>query len=120
MIGTVAVTDPDPGDTHTFALADDAGGRFAIDVTSGEITVADGLALDFEQATSHDILVTVTDSALASADLLLTIDIDDVASPEVVTADDAGRTLFGDDGDDTLTGGTRRRHTRRWRGQRCA
>ena len=35
----------------TFAMVDDAGGRFAIDqALAGEITVVDGLALDFEQS----------------------------------------------------------------------
>ena len=33
------VTDADAGDSHTFALSDDAGGAFAIDSTTGEISV---------------------------------------------------------------------------------
>ncbi|MCA9149816.1 MAG: DUF4347 domain-containing protein, partial [Planctomycetales bacterium] len=36
----IGVMDLDPGDTHTFALTDDAGGRFAINSSTGEITVA--------------------------------------------------------------------------------
>ena len=38
----VSSTDPDAGDGATFALTDNAGGRFAIDSATGEITVADG------------------------------------------------------------------------------
>ena len=51
VVGTVAASDPD-GDGLTFALTDDAGGRFAIDA-SGPIRVADGTLLDFEIATAR-------------------------------------------------------------------
>ena len=44
----------------TFTLTDDAGGRFAIDASTGEITVADGSQLDYEMNTSHDVAVEVT------------------------------------------------------------
>ncbi|MGB7346548.1 MAG: LamG-like jellyroll fold domain-containing protein, partial [Pirellulaceae bacterium] len=47
----------------TFSLTDDAGGRFAIDSSTGEITVADGSLLDYETATSHNVTVEVTDAA---------------------------------------------------------
>src|SRR5206468_3503837 len=38
-----------------YTLSDDAGGRFAINATTGVVTVADGTLLDYESATSHDI-----------------------------------------------------------------
>ena len=41
----------------TFALTDDAGGRFAIDSNTGEVTVADGSLLDYETNTSHSVTV---------------------------------------------------------------
>lgn len=44
----------------TYSLDDSAGGRFAIDTTSGVITVANGLLLDREAAASHDIVVRAT------------------------------------------------------------
>ena len=47
----------------TFSLTDDAGGRFAIDSSTGEITVADGSLLDYETATSHNVTVETTDAA---------------------------------------------------------
>lgn len=47
----------------TFSLTDDAGGRFAINSNTGEITVADGSLLDYESATSHDVTVETTDAA---------------------------------------------------------
>jgi len=46
----------------TFDLTNDAGGRFAIDSDTGEITVANGSLLDFESSTSHNITVEVTDA----------------------------------------------------------
>jgi len=54
-----------PGDTPTYELVDDGGGRFAIS-TDGQLTVLDGIALDFENLTQHAIRVRVTDMAGAS------------------------------------------------------
>ena len=54
--------DVDVGDSLAYSLADDAGGRFAIDASTGAITVADGSLLDHEAAASHDVTVRVTDA----------------------------------------------------------
>ena len=54
------VADPDAGAVLSYALTDDAGGRFAIDATTGQITVASGALLNFEAAASHDVTVRVT------------------------------------------------------------
>ena len=104
IVGTVAASDIDASDMVTFSLTDDADGRFAIDSTTGQITVADGLALDFEQNMSHMITVEVTDGT-DTVSQTFTITIDDQNSPEVVIVDDLGRTIIGDDGADTLIGG---------------
>lgn len=50
-------------DGASYALADNAGGRFTIDAATGAITVVDGSLLDFESATSHSITVRVMDAA---------------------------------------------------------
>ena len=47
----------------TFSLTDDAGGRFAIDADTGQVTVADGSQIDFDAAASHNISIEVTDAA---------------------------------------------------------
>ncbi len=60
----------------TFSLTDDAGGRFAIDNSTGEIAVGDGTLLDYETATSHDVDVTVTDAAGNSYMETMTIAVD--------------------------------------------
>ncbi|BDT69843.1 hypothetical protein os1_40350 [Comamonadaceae bacterium OS-1] len=59
---TAQASDPDSTDTTRYSLADDAGGRFAIDATSGVVTVAQGALLDVKTATSHNITVRATSS----------------------------------------------------------
>ena len=61
----------------TFTLTDDAGGRFAIDSNTGEITVADGSQLNYETATSHNVTVEVTDAAGNTYSEAMAIAIDD-------------------------------------------
>ena len=43
-------------------LSDDAGGRFAINATTGAVTVANGALLDFETAASHTITMVAHDA----------------------------------------------------------
>ena len=54
------------GDTsaNTFTLSNDAGGRFAIDSATGEITVANRVLLNHEANHSHVVTVAVTDACL--------------------------------------------------------
>ena len=62
LIGTAAATDVDAGETFGYELTDDAAGRFAIDASTGDLTVADGSRLDFETASSYAVTIRVTDS----------------------------------------------------------
>jgi hypothetical protein len=78
VVGTVSGTDPDAGDTPTYQLIDTAGGRFAIDATTGQVTVADGSLLNYEAATSHTVTVRVTDSAGLTYDETFTIHLTNV------------------------------------------
>ena len=71
--------------SYTFSLTDDAGGRFAIDASTGEITVADGSLLDYESNTSHNVTVQVTDAAGNSYTESMAIVIDDELEPADVT-----------------------------------
>ncbi|MBK9308524.1 MAG: hypothetical protein IPM58_15915 [Nitrospira sp.] len=48
VVGIVSGTDPDSGDTKTYSLTDTAGGRFAINSSTGQITVADGSLFNYE------------------------------------------------------------------------
>ncbi|HRK31510.1 MAG TPA: cadherin domain-containing protein [Tepidisphaeraceae bacterium] len=94
LVGTVSGQDPDGGDSLTYLLADDAGGRFAVN-SAGLLTVADGALLDFESAETHAIVVSVTDAGGLSADFTLTVNLNDL--PGVV--------YNGTSGADTFTGG---------------
>jgi hypothetical protein len=77
-IGQVEAADPDSGETFTYALLDDAGGRFAIDASTGLVTVANGALLDYETAAQHSITVQVTDSGGASYSEAFTINLANV------------------------------------------
>ena len=67
--------------TFAFATNGDAGGRFAIDAATGEITVADGSLLDYETNTSHSVSIDVTDAAGNTDNHSVTIEIDNVVEP---------------------------------------
>ncbi|MBK8160965.1 MAG: cadherin domain-containing protein [Rhodospirillaceae bacterium] len=63
VVGITALAgDPDSGDTLTYSLGDDAGGRFQINAATGVVTVANGALLDHEAATNHNITVVATDA----------------------------------------------------------
>src|SRR5215210_4792135 len=62
VVGTVSANDPDAGQTHTFSiLAGNTGGAFTIGSSTGQITVADSTALDFETTPSFSLTVQATD-----------------------------------------------------------
>ena len=78
VIGTVTGVDPDPGSTLSYSLLDGAGGRFAINATTGALTVANAALLDFESAASHAITVRVTDELGLTFDKAFTINLTNV------------------------------------------
>jgi predicted outer membrane repeat protein len=62
VVGTVAATEPDAGDTHTFAITrGNTDGAFAIDANSGQLTVANAAALNFETTPTFNLAVQATD-----------------------------------------------------------
>jgi hypothetical protein len=68
---TIAASDTD-GDTLTYTLSSDAGGLFAINATTGVVTVASSLS---GKAGSYTVTATASDGALsASADFTITVD----------------------------------------------
>ena len=74
---TVAATDPDAGDTLTYALgttADD--GHFAIDSASGQLQTQG--ALDYEGKSSYAVTVTATDGDGLSASIAVAISVTNV------------------------------------------
>ncbi|MGB7324249.1 MAG: putative Ig domain-containing protein, partial [Rubripirellula sp.] len=86
VVGSVVVTDPDAGDTHTLTLVDDAGGRFVL--VGDQIKVAAGAELDFETAAAHDIVIKAIDSGGLELEKTLSIDLADVPDIESVEIGD--------------------------------
>jgi Ca2+-binding RTX toxin-like protein len=112
VVGNLTASDGDDASGFTWALLDDAGGRFAVDATTGALTVADGGALDFETQASWTVRVQVTDAHGASYAVTETIALTNVAEQvyagtkkaDVFTAaDDRGYVVNGLAGDDVLT-----------------
>ncbi|NGZ95720.1 MAG: hypothetical protein CV089_06245, partial [Nitrospira sp. WS110] len=89
VVGTVSGMDPDAGDTKTYSLTDTAGGRFAIDATTGVLTVADGSLLNYEAATSHSLTVRVTDADGQSLDRTIDIHVTNVVETFVLSGNGA-------------------------------
>ena len=85
---TAASADPNGGEV-TYSLADDAGGRFIIDATSGVVTVADASLIDYESSGGgYTIMVEASDGALISTQSF-TIAVNDVAPSTPADADGA-------------------------------
>jgi phage baseplate assembly protein gpV len=61
VVGSLAASDADTGDSFTYTLLDDAGGRFRLDESGAQILVADGNLIDYEVASSYTIRVQVSD-----------------------------------------------------------
>ncbi|WP_254509452.1 beta strand repeat-containing protein [Anatilimnocola floriformis] len=78
-VGTVVVVDPDLGDTKSFSItAGNGSGAFAINPTTGQITVANSQLLNFETTPTFSLTVQVTDSGNQSASNTITINLTDV------------------------------------------
>ncbi len=64
LVAIFATSDADAGDTRTYNLLNNVGGRFQIDGATGAVTVANNGLLDYEASggTSHTIRIEVRDS----------------------------------------------------------
>ncbi|MET3666561.1 cadherin domain-containing protein [Caulobacter sp. 1776] len=89
---TASATDPKTG-AVTYSLADDAGGRFAIDPVTGVVTVADATKLNFETAPSHQITILATDGQGAFSSQNFTIAVTNVANGAPTDGDGAANTV---------------------------
>ena len=108
-VATVTTSDPDAGDSVSFAITGgNTGNAFAID-TNGNITTA--TALDFETTASYSLTVTATDGGGYSDTATVTVTITDVvettapvvatgsASNLATTTADIGYSITGDGGE---------------------
>jgi Cadherin domain len=87
VVGRFTSTDQDAGDTASYALAEDASGRFKID-TDGTLR-ATGSGLDFEKADKHTVRVRVTDKAGLTREEDFTVTVSNVneAPTDLLTSD---------------------------------
>jgi VCBS repeat-containing protein len=107
LVGTLSATDT-PGDKLTYALLDDAGGRFTVDAATGEVRTTQ--AFDFEATTTFTLKVKVTDSAGLTSSNNVSVNVanvneaptavaDVVAVNEDATSDNLWSLLLGNDRD---------------------
>ncbi|NOT73114.1 MAG: hypothetical protein HOP09_18135, partial [Hyphomicrobium sp.] len=99
LVATLSTLDPDAGNTFTYSLIDNAGGRFAI--SGNTLVVANGVGLDFEQATSHSITVRSTDQGGLFVDKVISISVTDI-NPEMLSATTPNITIVGGAGNDHI------------------
>lgn len=112
-IGSLSGLDPNigQGDAVTFALADDAGGRFTL--AGNTLFVGNALLLDREQAASHQVGVRITDKDGVSTIRSVTVQVGDVTRENLTGGAGGDHFVGGGDvdifrgvgGNDTLTGG---------------
>lgn len=113
IVGTLKAVDADDNSGFTWALLDDAGGRFKIDAATGKVSVAKPILLDYEQAKNHSITVKVTDGDGNTFTKVLTAKGTDVAMEDLSLTGKADKVFGGSQvdefnglgGDDTLRGG---------------
>ena len=87
----------------SYSLTNNAGGRFQIDASTGVVTVANGLLIDFETATSHSITVRATSADGSLTDKVFTVGVSNV-SPETIIGTAAANTLVGGNDKDLIFG----------------
>ncbi|MEP2980724.1 MAG: cadherin domain-containing protein, partial [Lentilitoribacter sp.] len=96
IVATLSAEDADAGDTFTYAITNDPSGNF--EISGNQIVVKAGADIDYEDATSHDITVEVTDAGGNTYSETVTINVADVnEAPTDIT--------FSGNSDLDITGG---------------
>lgn len=84
VVGTLSASDA-PGDTLTYSLTDDAGGRFTVNSSTGAVSTT--AALNFETGASYSITARVVDAAGQASTRTVTINVGDVNEAPTAAAD---------------------------------
>ncbi len=87
LVGTVVANDPEANSIAYSIVGGNTAGAFSIDEVSGQIRVANSLALDFESNPVFSIVVKATDSFGASSEATQTIRLTDVLETLLVPID---------------------------------
>ncbi len=82
VIGTLAATDADSGETLTYSIV---GANTNFEVVGNQLRVRTGASLNFEAAPQHTLTVRVTDSANNTRDQLVTINVVNVNEAPIDT-----------------------------------
>ena len=109
VIGVLSATDAD-GDTLTYALINNAGGKFALNTTGSGASAVTSLvvngALDYEAAMSHQITVQVSDGKGGQDVQTFSIGVTDVEDPAgTITIDASGSAAAGMSFESFIRGG---------------
>ncbi len=102
VVDVSSVVDADAGDSFTFALTDDAGGKFSIDSSTGEISLVGDH--DTSSAYSGNVTVQVTDSAGNTYSEVVGIHLG-TSSGDTITGSTNTDVFYGNDGSDVINGG---------------
>ena len=92
VVATLNTSDPDSGDTHTYAIVDGSGDPISdsnFEIVGNEIRVKSGANLDYENTTSHDLNIEVTDSGGLTHTEVVTINVNDVNEFDVSAVADS-------------------------------
>jgi hypothetical protein len=86
VVAKLSAVDDDQGDSFTYQIIGDTSGDF--EIIGDQIVVASGTNLDFENATTHDITVQVTDAAGNTFTETVTIDVTDFDEFDITATTD--------------------------------
>ncbi len=103
LVATLSATDPDAGETFTYAVLGGEASNF--EVVGSEIRVKAGASIDFETAQTHEISVQVTDSGGNTYTETITINISDVDEGNIINGTSGADTIAGTGGADAIHGG---------------
>jgi VCBS repeat-containing protein len=104
VVGVVTGVSPDVGAVFSYSLVSNPNNMFSINGVTGQVTVADGLLLDFEQAALAPITIRVTDNLGRFYEEAFNVTVKDI-NPENIVGDLRANVLVGGALADTLDGG---------------
>jgi hypothetical protein len=94
VVGTVTASDEDGDDLAYIIEEGNTGNAFAIDGTTGELTVNASVALDYETQPEFQLTIKVFDGNGGTATAVITINLNDIDETPVTAIDDPGKTDF--------------------------